>query len=260
MQPRSANWPSPPKRHGWDGLFVWEPVWGVDAWVSLAVAAMPHSHDPSRHDAHTAAPAQAVGARRSGGHGRPAVRRPGRARPSASARRAPATRSSARSPTARFVPSCSTRAWRSSRGCGTASRSGSDGVHYEIEPTDLPDDRPHHQQPRRADLVRRGARIGTVDGASARVRRADPAGRRRRRRDRSRGSARSRSCSSLHRRAAARRIDVDRSRARTASTPPRAWAGCRRHVVARVAVARGQRSRRDRCDDDRIRVGPPALT
>ncbi len=25
---------------GWDGLFVWEPVWGVDAWVSLAVAAM----------------------------------------------------------------------------------------------------------------------------------------------------------------------------------------------------------------------------
>jgi alkanesulfonate monooxygenase SsuD/methylene tetrahydromethanopterin reductase-like flavin-dependent oxidoreductase (luciferase family) len=26
--------------HGWDGLFVWEPVWGVDSWVSLAVAAM----------------------------------------------------------------------------------------------------------------------------------------------------------------------------------------------------------------------------
>lgn len=25
---------------GWDGLFVWEPVWGVDAWVSLAVAAL----------------------------------------------------------------------------------------------------------------------------------------------------------------------------------------------------------------------------
>ena len=25
--------------HGWDGLFVWEPVWGVDAWVALAVAA-----------------------------------------------------------------------------------------------------------------------------------------------------------------------------------------------------------------------------
>jgi len=25
---------------GWDGYFVWEPVWGVDAWVSLAAAAM----------------------------------------------------------------------------------------------------------------------------------------------------------------------------------------------------------------------------
>jgi alkanesulfonate monooxygenase SsuD/methylene tetrahydromethanopterin reductase-like flavin-dependent oxidoreductase (luciferase family) len=25
---------------GWDGFFVWEPVWGVDAWVSLAAAAM----------------------------------------------------------------------------------------------------------------------------------------------------------------------------------------------------------------------------
>jgi alkanesulfonate monooxygenase SsuD/methylene tetrahydromethanopterin reductase-like flavin-dependent oxidoreductase (luciferase family) len=26
--------------HGWDGFFVWEPVWGVDAWISLAAAAM----------------------------------------------------------------------------------------------------------------------------------------------------------------------------------------------------------------------------
>ena len=25
---------------GWDGFFVWEPVWGVDAWVTLAAAAM----------------------------------------------------------------------------------------------------------------------------------------------------------------------------------------------------------------------------
>jgi alkanesulfonate monooxygenase SsuD/methylene tetrahydromethanopterin reductase-like flavin-dependent oxidoreductase (luciferase family) len=24
---------------GWDGIFVWEPVWGVDAWISLGVAA-----------------------------------------------------------------------------------------------------------------------------------------------------------------------------------------------------------------------------
>ena len=25
---------------GWDGFFVWEPVWGIDAWVALAAAAM----------------------------------------------------------------------------------------------------------------------------------------------------------------------------------------------------------------------------
>jgi alkanesulfonate monooxygenase SsuD/methylene tetrahydromethanopterin reductase-like flavin-dependent oxidoreductase (luciferase family) len=25
---------------GWDGLFVWEPVWGVDAWIALALAAV----------------------------------------------------------------------------------------------------------------------------------------------------------------------------------------------------------------------------
>jgi alkanesulfonate monooxygenase SsuD/methylene tetrahydromethanopterin reductase-like flavin-dependent oxidoreductase (luciferase family) len=26
--------------HGWDGLFVWESIYGVDAWISLAAAAM----------------------------------------------------------------------------------------------------------------------------------------------------------------------------------------------------------------------------
>jgi alkanesulfonate monooxygenase SsuD/methylene tetrahydromethanopterin reductase-like flavin-dependent oxidoreductase (luciferase family) len=25
---------------GWDGLFVWEPVWGVDAWIGLGLAAV----------------------------------------------------------------------------------------------------------------------------------------------------------------------------------------------------------------------------
>jgi alkanesulfonate monooxygenase SsuD/methylene tetrahydromethanopterin reductase-like flavin-dependent oxidoreductase (luciferase family) len=25
---------------GWDGFFVWEPVWGVDSWVTLDAAAM----------------------------------------------------------------------------------------------------------------------------------------------------------------------------------------------------------------------------
>jgi hypothetical protein len=29
---------------GWDGFFVWEPVWGVDAWVSLTAAAMQTGH------------------------------------------------------------------------------------------------------------------------------------------------------------------------------------------------------------------------
>lgn len=28
------------ERAGWDGFFVWEPVWGIDAWVCLAAAAM----------------------------------------------------------------------------------------------------------------------------------------------------------------------------------------------------------------------------
>src|ERR671936_453721 len=25
---------------GWDGFFVWEPVWGIDAWMQLTAAAM----------------------------------------------------------------------------------------------------------------------------------------------------------------------------------------------------------------------------
>lgn len=29
---------------GWDGIFVWEPVWGVDAWISLGLAAVRTSH------------------------------------------------------------------------------------------------------------------------------------------------------------------------------------------------------------------------
>ena len=28
------------EKAGWDGFFVWEPVWGMDAWVSLAAVAM----------------------------------------------------------------------------------------------------------------------------------------------------------------------------------------------------------------------------
>jgi hypothetical protein len=29
---------------GWDGFFVWEPIWGIDAWVSLTAAAMKTKH------------------------------------------------------------------------------------------------------------------------------------------------------------------------------------------------------------------------
>jgi alkanesulfonate monooxygenase SsuD/methylene tetrahydromethanopterin reductase-like flavin-dependent oxidoreductase (luciferase family) len=29
---------------GWDGFFVWEPVWGIDAWVCLSAAAMLTEH------------------------------------------------------------------------------------------------------------------------------------------------------------------------------------------------------------------------
>ena len=29
---------------GWDGIFVWEPVWGVDAWIALGLAAVRTSH------------------------------------------------------------------------------------------------------------------------------------------------------------------------------------------------------------------------
>jgi alkanesulfonate monooxygenase SsuD/methylene tetrahydromethanopterin reductase-like flavin-dependent oxidoreductase (luciferase family) len=28
------------EEHGWDGIFVWEPVWGVDSWISLGLAAV----------------------------------------------------------------------------------------------------------------------------------------------------------------------------------------------------------------------------
>lgn len=28
------------EQSGWDGFFVWEPIWGIDAWVALTAAAM----------------------------------------------------------------------------------------------------------------------------------------------------------------------------------------------------------------------------
>ncbi len=32
------------EKSGWDGFFVWEPVWGIDAWISLTAAAMVTEH------------------------------------------------------------------------------------------------------------------------------------------------------------------------------------------------------------------------
>ncbi|MFZ1794090.1 MAG: LLM class flavin-dependent oxidoreductase, partial [Anaerolineae bacterium] len=36
----AANFAREAELCGWDGFFVWEPVWGIDAWVSLTAAAM----------------------------------------------------------------------------------------------------------------------------------------------------------------------------------------------------------------------------
>jgi hypothetical protein len=36
----AADFAQAAEASGWDGFFVWEPVWGVDAWVSLTAAAM----------------------------------------------------------------------------------------------------------------------------------------------------------------------------------------------------------------------------
>ncbi len=36
----AAQFASLAEESGWDGFFVWEPVWGIDAWVCLSAAAM----------------------------------------------------------------------------------------------------------------------------------------------------------------------------------------------------------------------------
>ena len=36
----AADFAHAAEQAGWDGFFVWEPVWGIDAWVSLTAAAM----------------------------------------------------------------------------------------------------------------------------------------------------------------------------------------------------------------------------
>lgn len=34
----AADFARQAEQAGWDGIFMWEPVWGVDAWVSLTAA------------------------------------------------------------------------------------------------------------------------------------------------------------------------------------------------------------------------------
>jgi alkanesulfonate monooxygenase SsuD/methylene tetrahydromethanopterin reductase-like flavin-dependent oxidoreductase (luciferase family) len=36
----AADFAQQAEKSGWDGFFVWEPVWGIDAWISLTAAAM----------------------------------------------------------------------------------------------------------------------------------------------------------------------------------------------------------------------------
>lgn len=36
----AADYAETAEKNGWDGFFVWESIWGVDAWVSLAAAAI----------------------------------------------------------------------------------------------------------------------------------------------------------------------------------------------------------------------------
>lgn len=36
----AADYAYAAEQAGWDGFFVWEPVWGIDAWVALTAAAM----------------------------------------------------------------------------------------------------------------------------------------------------------------------------------------------------------------------------
>jgi alkanesulfonate monooxygenase SsuD/methylene tetrahydromethanopterin reductase-like flavin-dependent oxidoreductase (luciferase family) len=40
----AAEFAAEAEKAGWDGFFVWEPVWGDDAWVALTAAAMATRH------------------------------------------------------------------------------------------------------------------------------------------------------------------------------------------------------------------------
>ena len=106
---------------GWDGFFVWDPVWGIDPWVALAAAAMLTERirlgtmitPPSRRR-----PGLSPGKRQRWITSPPG----GLSWRSGWAPWTPASRLSEKSPTAKSGLSCWTRAWKSSPGCGAASR------------------------------------------------------------------------------------------------------------------------------------------
>ena len=58
---RAAELAALAEQHGWDGFFVWEGIWAVDAWAALTAAAMRTERDPAWHHAHPAASPPARG-------------------------------------------------------------------------------------------------------------------------------------------------------------------------------------------------------
>ena len=153
--------------HGWDGLFVWEPVWGVDAWVVAGRGRVPHDDDPPRHDADAAAAAQAVGAGRPGRHRRPAVGRTGDVVSVGLGAPDSGYAAFGEETDRRMRAELLDEGLASCAGCGRASRSATTASTTTIDAERLPGDRPHRAAARRADLVRRRARLEEVDDAGA---------------------------------------------------------------------------------------------
>ncbi len=166
---------------GWDGLFVWEPVWGVDAWISLGLAAVRTSKirlgtlltPPSRRRPWELASQVATVDRMSAGRVTLSV-----------------GLGALDSGFEAFGEECDRRIRAELMDecldivCGLW-----DGQPFEYAGSPLhghadrvPDDRSHGATPAGPDLVRRCARSAEVDGAGDAVGRRDPAGPRRQRR------------------------------------------------------------------------------
>ena len=153
--------------NGWDGIFVWEPVWGVDTWISLALAAVRTSKirlgtmltPPSRRKPWELASQVATVDRLSGGRVTLAV-----------------GLGAIDSGFAAFGEECDRRVRAElmdecleiTSASGTASRTRSRASTTHVEPTDFPTIGHTVQTAARADLVRRRAGIEQVDGTRAR--------------------------------------------------------------------------------------------